>query len=176
MAEYKLGVAAGILAGLVVAALLIRWVRVRGHKKRCEFDERQELIRGRGFKYGFYTLLIYMFFYGFLESALEHPFIDPMVGAYIGCMVGIVVWAGYGIWNDAYLALNENVKRVYIIFIGVFVMNLAVGIMQIVEGNLIEDGMLSVGGLNLSCCLMMLALLLILGAKRIHDRRMEDEA
>ena len=55
-------------------------------------------------------------------------------------------------------------------------MNLAVGIMQIVEGNLIEDGMLSVGGLNLSCCLMMLALLLILGAKRIHDRRMEDEA
>ena len=42
MAEYKLGVAAGILAGLVVAALLIRWVRVRGHKKRCEFDERQE--------------------------------------------------------------------------------------------------------------------------------------
>lgn len=172
---YKLGVVVGVLAGLVIAALLIRWSRVKGRKRRCEFDERQELIRGRGFKYGFYTLLIYMFAYGFMESILERPFIDPMVGSSVGCMIGITVWAGYGIWHDAYLALNENVKKIYIIFIAALVFNLASGIMHIIEGDIIENDVLSIGGLNLLCGFMILVILIIMGAKNLRDRRMEDE-
>lgn len=46
---YLAGGLVGILIGLVLVAILIRYVRT-DKKIKAKYDERQELIRGRGFK------------------------------------------------------------------------------------------------------------------------------
>ena len=53
-----LGISVGLLAGLLLVALLF--------KKKildCHFDERQELARGKAFQYGFFSLLISTYAY-----------------------------------------------------------------------------------------------------------------
>ena len=53
---YIIGVIVGVAVGLVLTFLLIRYSRT-DKKIKPKYDERQELIRGRGFKYAFYTRL-----------------------------------------------------------------------------------------------------------------------
>ena len=53
-AEYATGMAVGIIAAL--ALFFIIW-KFNKTKLKGQFDERQELVRGRGYKYACFTLL-----------------------------------------------------------------------------------------------------------------------
>lgn len=111
---YLWGALVGIIAGVVLAAVLLKLTKKDG-SMRCRYDERQEVVRGRGFKYGFFTMLIYFAAETLFGSFLE-LFADRSVISFIGLCLGVAVYAVYGIWKDAYISLNENPKRVIIVF------------------------------------------------------------
>ena len=131
-APLTVGMVLGLLLGLMLVVLLLT-VTKKGEDTRCKFDERQELLRGRGFKYGFFAMLISLFVLYILGGMdMISPWLaENQLGVIL--VVGMVVCICYCIWNDAYFALNENRTMLVVIFIAAGLSNLGLGIGGIVK-------------------------------------------
>lgn len=96
----------GGLVGIILVlciALVQKWKNT-GY----QFDERQMQARGKAFQYGFFTLVIYDFFYAVLFEAEEPSWCNHTFGMLLGVMLSIIVWSAYAIFKDAYLGLREK--------------------------------------------------------------------
>ena len=172
--EHSFAYIAGVVVGILVVAVAMYFFGRHAHTdgaRKPKFDERQELIRGRGYKYAFFCLLAYLVVYG----AAGYLVMEPVAGAFLGIMVGVAVYAGYTIWNDAYFAMNEK-RRMYIgLFAVITVINAVAGISNCVQGRVIQDGRLSGGGsVNLMCAVLFLVIMVMLLVKEIAARREEE--
>jgi len=168
---YMLGAGLGILAGVLFIAFFLKFTKKDG-KMKCRFDERQNIIRGNGYKYAFFTLLIYNALDIITGSILEMYF-EREVIAFFGIILGVVVYAAYAIWNEGYFSLNENPKRVMVLFGVISVINLMAGISSILSGEMIEAGRITFRAMNLMCGVMMLFILGVLAVKTICRNRAE---
>ena len=167
------GVICGALVGLILVAVILKWMRGDGSKK-CKFDERQELVRGTSFKYGFFALIIYNGAYILATMALEKLPFDTATGMFFGICFGVMVFAAYGIWHDGYLALNEKPVRVLIAFALIGIINLALGIRSFVAGDAFVDGQLTFRSINLFCGLLFVFIGVVYLLKWIKDVREGD--
>lgn len=167
-----LGILCGLLIGGIVVIIILKLTKEDGSVK-CKYDERQQLVRGRGFKYGFFVLLIYDFVYGIAGFAAERRYLDDGAAMILGICAGVLVYASYCIWNDGYFSLNENPRKVLIAFVFIGIFNLLLGIRQIKAGALIVKGMLTFRCVNLLCGAMFLVLFLVIFAKWICNKREE---
>ncbi|MBO5302691.1 MAG: hypothetical protein J6A92_01425 [Lachnospiraceae bacterium] len=174
--EYSVGYILGACVGVLITALFIlvflKFTKKDGNIK-CRFDERQNIIRGKGYKYAFFTLLIYNALILVIGNVLE-MYMDREMIMFIGICLSVIVYAAYAIWNEGYFSLNENPKRVMIIFGVVGVINLISGISSIVSGEIIENGKVSFRAMNLLCAVLMFSVLIVLAIKTICNRE-EDE-
>ena len=167
------GLAFGIVIGLVLAVLLVRFAN-RNKKYKTEYDERQIRVRGDAYRYAFYTVVIYeaiMFVLGMGEIAL------PVNGAILylaGVFLGCIVLCAYCIWKDAYWGLNNNRKRYGVIFVICALLNLIPVIGAFADGSMVQDGMLSTPFINLMVCVMLLIIGVELLVKHIQEKRAEQ--
>ncbi len=178
MGAYKFGVAmgltCGIAAGLLLVPLLVRAMKKKGMQNdKCKFDERQELVRGKGGRYAFFTVLFYNFAYGFGDMLFSFPFIEKGVGIILGAFLGCLVYAGYCIWNEGYIALNEDRGRITVCFTILAAVNLGISAVNFWEGAVVVDGVLTFRSLNLFCGIMMVAVLGMMAFKR-HCKEKEE--
>ena len=166
------GLLIGVILGLIIAAFLIRYMN-RDRKWKTEYDEMQQRARGKAFCYAFYTVMI-------LEAILI--FVDlfgirlPMTAAvthFTLIVIGIVVLACYCIWHDAYVGLNTNMKRYTIIVVVAGAINLLAGIMAIANGTIWMNGQLQTPFINLLCAFMLIAIGVVMTAKKAADEREE---
>lgn len=175
--EYVLGFMVG--AGMVfvvsfVAIILFLKATKKDGSIRCKYDERQELIRGRGFKYAFFTLLIYNFVVPMSKILeIELP-ADEYALFMIGAILGLLVQVVYSIWNEAYFSLNENPKKIMIGLAFIGFANLALGIMHIVHGTFLIDGKLTFNSINFLLGITFVIIFATLAAKQIVNKREED--
>ncbi len=141
-AGIMVGLAAGIVAGLIFVAFLFR-------KKvlDCHFDERQELARGKAFQYGFFTLLISTYVYG-TSDVVFGRWCDALAGVTICLAISLCVFAVTCILKDAYLSLREKPRVVMTMFALLTLINLGFGVMYGVSGDLVEDGVLTFRAVN----------------------------
>ena len=125
---YQMGYFCGIFFGAFLTMLFIS-VLIRKKKKKggtFEFDERQQLIRFKGYQYGFYVMLIAGLLACILLSSdiklpLSHVqilFAVVFMGAYTQVM--------YCIFHHAYFKQNEKTINYILLF-------LVAGIIQISE-------------------------------------------
>lgn len=131
-APFKTGAALGMVFGLILVVLILALTK-KGEDTKCKFDERQELVRGRGFKYAFFFMLICslaLFMLGSLEM-LSGWLADNALA--VVSILGITVYACYCIWYDAYFALNENRTSLMVVISIAGVVNLGLGIGGLVE-------------------------------------------
>ncbi|MCI5700205.1 MAG: hypothetical protein MR308_07505 [Lachnospiraceae bacterium] len=168
----KLGIICGVLIGVILVVILVRWMKTDGSRK-CRYDERQELVRGRGFKYAFFTLMIYNGIYLILNLLFDKMPADPASGIFIGICISVSVYAIYGIWHDGYLALNENPVRVIVAFICIGLFNVVVTIHSFMEGDIIVDGQLTFHSTNLFCAVLLLLIAATILVKRIKTQKEE---
>ena len=166
------GLLIGVVLGLIIAAFLIRYMN-RDRKWKTEYDEMQQRARGKAFCYAFYTVMI-------LEAILI--FVDlfgirlPMTAAvthFTLIVIGIVVLACYCIWHDAYVGLNTNMKRYTIIVVVAGAINLLAGIMAIANGTIWMNGQLQTPFINLLCAFMLIAISIVMTAKKAAAEREE---
>lgn len=167
---YLIGMGCGMLVGFILVFILPRYMKTDGSKK-CKYDERQEIARGKGFKYGFFTMLIGNAVYGMLELVSGKTCAEPMFVMYAIMCAGIIAYIGYCIWNDAYMSLNENPKRVLGCFSAIAILNLLVAGYEIGKECLFVNGEVGVKGMNLLSGLLFLAVVCIMGAKKVCDRK-----
>lgn len=170
---YLLGIVCGVAVGLIFLAIVLKFSKTDGGI-RSKFDERQKIVRATGFKFAFFTLVIYDMAYGFLNSAMDRRFMDDLSGMFIGCCLSVVVYAAYAVWNEGYFSINENPKRILIVFGIVAVFNMAFGIRNLVQGRLIKDGMLTSECLNLICGITFIVLFAIMFIKWQVSKREAD--
>ncbi len=152
------GLVGGILVGLIIVVLLMRFSNRNG-KYKSEYDERQKFIRGDAYRFAFYSLMICEVIGGVLEmSGLSLPF-ESYVLHFGSIFVGCTVLASYCIWKDAYWGLNNNRKRYAAIFLVCGLLNALPLVMQLTKGA--DNDPFSFPYISLMACVM----LLLIGAE-----------
>lgn len=173
MSARGIGAIIGFVIGLVLCVGIFR-ICNNNNKLKSEYDERQEVIRGRAYKYGFYAAIFYLVFltiWPLTEISLN---VSDAVLGFCGIILSVCVMAIYSIWNDAYWGINNNRTRYLIIFVVATVINLLVGIRSVVSGDIIEDGIVQAPCINLLCGLMFLVVTATLLIKKFADKAEED--
>ena len=170
--EYKLGLLCGAVAGVLVGLLFV--VLMKSRKViDCHFDERQERARGQAFKYAFFTLAALLLTYGFLDTILVLP-MDTLTGVFLCFCLAMVVFAAICIRKEAYLSLYEKPGKVMTLFVLLAVLNLGIGAMYLMGGDMVEDGILTFRAVN---PMVGVTLLLIMAFYAVHlTGRGEEEA
>lgn len=161
--EYKIGLLCGVLAGVLVGLLFLTLMK---HKKviDCHFDERQERARGQAFKYAFFVLAASVLCYGALDTIIGLP-CDALAGGFICLCLAMVVFAFVCIRKEAYLSLYEKPGKVMALFAGIAAFNIGIGAVYLMEGSMVENGVLTFRAINPICGM---ALLIIMGIYALH--------
>ena len=168
------GVAIGILIGLIIAVIIIRFANTN-HKMKTEYDERQQEIRGRGYRLAFYAMMICEIIMFVLEIGNIPLPIEPYLAHFITIIVGAMALGSYCIWNDVYWGLNTNRKRYIVIFIAAALLNAIPVFGAASDGTLLVDGKFSTPLVNILVLIMLLVFGIELIAKEIVDRNAARE-
>ncbi|MBE5880438.1 MAG: hypothetical protein E7288_10780 [Lachnospiraceae bacterium] len=158
----------GAAIGLTVVGIVLA-ITKNGNKTKCEYDERQELVRGRGFKYGFFSMLIGNGIFIMLKVLGVTLFDNIEAAMMISIIIGVCIFASYCIWNDGYFALNENRRKLYIVLGVIGGINIIVSIGNIVHGSILEEGRLTLQSGNLFVAIVFIVIFIVLLLKQIKD-------
>ncbi len=178
---YLIGVICGVVVGLAFVALLVYLTRKMGGKidlacKKGAYDERQLLARGVAYKYAFFTLMIGMVIIALMEEIAGIRWFMSMAGVWVMVCISLAVFATICILKDAYMSLYENAKGVVIMFSAIGILNIAIGIGNIVDGTpLIENGVLSVRCANLIVGLLFVYILPVFIGRVIYNNKQLEE-
>ena len=169
----------GVLVGFAIVLLIVFILRKsRGASMLAaeEFDERQLLIRNKGYKYGFVTIMVYGLLYFLYSAAGGKPIMLDGVAAFLGVMLGVFVFSCYNSLHDAQFGYRESGKR-YLVGYGIIAaICIAVSIINLVEGGLVQNGMIDKTIVTLVMGIGFLALFIcILVNMRRQDGAGDDE-
>lgn len=84
-------------------------------KNKCVYDERQELIRGIGYKYAFFSTILSLL----ILLLVEINFLDKLTYALISIFIGLSVLIIYSIFNDAYFTKNRTNKKLILTILSI---------------------------------------------------------
>ena len=140
------------------------------HKAKTQYDERQNVIRGRGYMFGFWTVLVFLGILFIMETfGITLP-VAPFSLGFIGAILGATVMSVYTVWNGAYWGLNNDRKRYAIIFLVTAALN------AIPVAAAVRSGDLSGAPIMNVICLIMLGFLGVeLLIKHVMDKGGEEE-
>lgn len=159
---YLVGMIAGVLVGLIAVAVCFEYVKIRKKGSNFEYDERQQLTRGTGFKYAYVTSIVYNGVLCLLiVTGIPLP-IELSVLIMFGILLTALVYAVYCIQHDAYVSLNENANRLMLVFTLLGGFNTFIGMMHLIHGTMFENGVLTFHGINLFCGISLLVLAVVL--------------
>lgn len=171
---YLTGMLLGVGAGLIVVALCFKYVKIRKQGSNFEYDERQQLARGNGFKYAYVTGIVYNGVLCLLTMAGIPLPAEQSVLIMIGILLTVLVYAVYCIQHDAYVSLNENANRLMIVFIILGGINTFIGVMHVIHGTMFENGIFTFHGINLLCGIFLLVVAVVLFAHTKLQAREEE--
>lgn len=122
------------------------------------YDERQELIRGRGATYGLITIIFLNLILFFMEGMkVEIPMSAGTVGI-ISILIGVAVDAIYCIWKEAYVSLKQNAKTAAGFLLVIAAISLVRGIDALKAGAFFQNNQITSHGLNLLCGIELLVI------------------
>lgn len=170
MSSYKIGIFTGFIISFV-------YIFIMSSKKKCtnEYDERQMMIRGRGYSYAFYVVLLLGMIYGVFQE--DFPvFIPSGIILIIILFISGIVLSTYLIFNDAYWGYKYHKFKTYIIFyMAMFITNLVQVFIAISNNKMFINGILQFnGGLPLIVSVFFLYMTIILSIKTIIDKQNKD--
>lgn len=171
--EYKIGLLFGVLAGVLVSLLFVALMK-RKKVIDCHFDERQELARGQAFQYAFFVLASAVLCYGVLDAVFTLP-CDTLTGGFICFAVAMTVFAAVCIRKEAYLSLYEKPGKVMALFAAIAAFNIGIGAVHLMNGSMVEDGILNFRATNLICGVMLLVITGIYAAHLVRGKEEEAE-
>lgn len=168
MNYHLLGVIAGAVVGLLIYLIIMI---IKKENIRKEYDERQLAARGICYKYAFFTLSALVVAYACLMAFNpEMILLLGPVGLGTLFLISMGVFVISAIMKDAYEAINDNRNwPVSIAVIGVA--NIIIGITNIFNVGIVEDGALSFVCLNFECGILLFVTVLVYKIKQNMDKR-----
>lgn len=171
--EVIFGLLAGLLTGLLLTMILL-WL-TKADRCAREYDERQVAARGKGYKYGFFTFMFCNAAYGVLSVRYSRLPLSAVAAMGLIVVLSVMVHACYCIWHDAYFALNENRPCVMAVLAVAGLGNLVLAVRAAVAGEMTENGIMGLPGLNLFCAAMLFVIAAELLVKHIMCGSREGE-
>lgn len=162
----------GFMAAMAVAGLVVG--KLAGKKLgKAEFDERQQLARGKAYKAGFYTLLVGLLAVYLIPIFTEWQPKDTALLPFAVICVGVTVFACVAVANDAYLGIRQN-PRAMLLVIGIVVVgNLTAGF-SVMESVGFADGLAVENSMNFIIAAMGLIILAALAIRLRMAARDEE--
>lgn len=173
--NYAMGLAFGIVTALIIFALIWKFSK---KTMKGTFDERQELVRGRGYRYACFTMLGLLVLDLLIESlgAFETLPVTRSLWIFFMILAGVMVYALYCIKNDSYFGVGMDTRTYRAIMWVVIVCNAISAFSGLREGAMV-DGKLAFG--PFSALLFVIAFAIIMIALSVRSRNAaleEDEA
>ena len=162
-----LGFVAGILLVAIVCTVLGKMAKKKHGAGKGEYDERQQVVRGKAFTWAYTVLLIYLALWMVLRS-LEIPFFMEGVSVMAGVFLSIAVFVGYSIFHDAYFKASESPRTWIIIMSAISLLNLGVGVGRLFQGETVADRLYN--NMSLFIGALFLVVLVCVVVKRSMDR------
>lgn len=149
--------------------------RQAGGKKlgKAEFDERQQLARGKAYKAGFYTLLAGLLAVYLIPIFTEWQPKDTALLPFAVICVGVTVFACVAVANDAYLGTRQNPRAMLLVLGIVVVGNLTAGF-SVMESVGFADGLAVENSMNFIIAAMGLIILAALAIRLRMAARDEE--
>ena len=175
--NYATGLAVGIMSALIIFALIWKFSK---KNLKGTFDERQELVRGRGYKYACFTMLGLLTLDLLIESygAYETLPVSRTLAVFFVIIVGVMVYALYCIKNDSYFGVGTDARTYRAVMWVVIVCNAVSGFTGL-KGGAMEDGKLSFGPCaSLIFCLAFVIIMISISIKQhslAKEEATEDE-
>lgn len=158
--------------GLAVAGLVVG--KLAGKKLgKAEFDERQQLARGKAYKAGFYTLLAGLLAVYLIPIFTEWQPKDTALMLFAVICVGVTVFACVAVTNDAYLGIRQNPRAMLLVLGIVVVGNLTAGF-SVMESVGFADGLAVENSMNFIIAAMGLIILAALAIRLRMAARDEE--
>ena len=130
-----------------------------------EFDERQELIRGRGYKIAFVLCMIEFVLIMFIEEMeISLPLTYGAIYA-IAFVTPVCAFVVYCISKDAFVGIKNNIRRFIPLAVIITLIDIASTVVRIVDGELIVDGKLTGACITPACGVLFLTVLVSLLVK-----------
>ncbi|MCQ2081060.1 MAG: hypothetical protein MJZ11_05335 [Lachnospiraceae bacterium] len=169
----SVGIAAGFMIGLILAAIIFKFAN-KDKKMKSQYDERQELVRGKGYKFAFWTFSVCEAVFMIIDMAF--PNIVPLFfAAFASIMIAGIVLALYCIFKGAYWGMNNNRKRYIAVFIAAGLINFMSAIMAIVNGEMVVDGKLEPPSINLMCGIMLVIIGVAIAIDSFRNKKESEE-
>ena len=170
---------------LVVSVLVIGIVAVIYTKKsgsadnKKQFDERQNEIRGKAYRYALSTMVICGLIYFFITMISGKSFAEDGVSVLILILLGGTVFSIYAIFNDSFFGLTEKAgtvsrKSFFVINVIIIMANGYNAVRVITDHELIKNGLLTSKCMYLVFAVFFLIILISLGIKNCLDMKAEQ--
>lgn len=143
------------------------------HKSKTQYDERQQVLRGRGYMIGFWTVLVYQTVLYVLECAGATLPVAPFSLGFLGAILAVTVMCVYDIWVGAYWGLNNDRKR-YLIILGVFGVFSLIPVVAAAKMGFVEHILQGPVLVNLGIGVMLITMFVTLLIRHIADKKEED--
>jgi MFS family permease len=170
----------GFIVGGVISVFLVLIILKFINKDsslRAKYDERQHIVRGRAYRIAFWTAVILLALYSFIDAYKIDIPIKRHVIPFIIIMISVLVHTSYAILNDGYFGMNESRKRAMVMFVLIGLLNFGISILEMNRGQMIEDGKLSSPFMNLICGIsfVIIGIVLFIKSRISKDDYAEEE-
>lgn len=177
MNEYSTGFFIGLLTVWIIVFIKMVYESKKNGVKNDDYDERQQLVRYRGYKYGFFVIVIFLVCVCLIEGITNRHFIDTDAVTIIGICVSVGVHVTYCIWNEGYFPVKNN-RKAFIIFIimalATVTLSIFFSIEAVKEGNIVVDGVITGYCGNIACAFLFTFICIVALTKFAIEKK-EDE-
>lgn len=166
-----LGFLTGILVVAIVCTVMAKMAKKRGAIGKGEYDERQQIVRGKAFTWAYAVVMVYLAVWMVFRT-MEIPFFMEGASVVLGALLSVAVFVAYSIFHDAYFKASESPKTWIIIISAVGLLNLGIGVDKLFRAETLADRLYD--NMNLFVGALFLVVLVCVVVKRAIDRREGD--
>lgn len=162
-------IAYAIFWGTIICIGIPKEQRAKNKKK---YDERQRIEQGRACQYAYITLICYLVACLFLNKVFGIVWCDNTFGLLLGIAFSVSVFLAYCVFQDAYFSINDSKTGAMIGVNAIGLVQLLVGIEHIVDGSIIQNGMITDNAISL----LIFAVILLLDVFVLIRKRLDKQA
>ena len=160
------------LGVMAVVAVIIVILRKKLGQTSKNYDERQILIRGKGYMISFMTVILLLFIYAGFFYGMSKDIVSPQLVIFAISFIGITVYVIYCILGDAYLQVGQNPKKWIFLMVLVIIVNVLSAFVGSDRG-LTENGLATGMAINSIIAILFAVILVVFLIKLGMDKRGE---
>ena len=179
--SYVLGMICGVVSVFLILLIVSLVIKAKYPDTRLfrfcrnrDYDERQLAVRGRAAGYAYVALALTVFAYGWATLMFDLKMIEPFLAIFICIIFSVAVYVLICIFQGAYFSRIENPKAFIILFFVLAALNLLSGIHFLLDGELIENGVLGLNSVNLVVGVLLVIIDIAVIVKSRMDSRAEE--